>query len=418
MDAVRLAQRAVALNPPTGQAYIVLAKAEIAVGDLFNSARHLLEAINLGAPKDEVFFVRALISKQVNNTIEAKTALAKVIDVSSATELKAIAGIELGDILQNEGNLDDAEHQYRSAASLQSCTKAPERRLAALLVFGKNLPSAAKGVLTGLDSTRARIANARLLEVINFFECSQESVSQAVKNEKLRSLLQQSEVSVDEIVLTAAQFNTGKQLIVDLLAAGILQNVDAVDGHSNTALLVAANGNAGEVAKELVIRGARVNTPNASGERAIGLFAARGNMEIVKLLLKKGAEINYVDGKGNSPLSLAIAGSHSGTAKLLLQRGAKANLAELLTRAAFSGNLSMVQMLVDMGGEVNSKEERSPPPLISAIISRDLPTIRYLLDRGADPSVTFNGKSSYEYALDVDTPAISKLLSEKKKVRL
>lgn len=417
-EAVRLAQRAAELNPPTGRAYVVLAKAQLAAGDPFTAGRSLLEATRLGAPRDESLYVRALISKQIGDISRARIALEKAIEITAEAELKAVAGIEFGDLLQREGRIDDAERQYRRAVSSQSCTNVPERRLATLLLFRKNSPAAAKVVLAGLVSKRAKVANAGFLEIINFFEWSQEFAPRGIKSMKLASLLQSSEISGDEILLAAAQFDSGKGLILNLLEAGILQNVDAADGRSNTALLIAAHGNAGEVAKELIKRGARVNAANVESERPLGLFAGYGNTEIVKLLLEKGAEFNYVDAKGDSPLSLAVAGAQIETTKLLIQRGAKANLARLLSRAALSGNLSMVHLLVEIGADVNAQDDEMPPPLVSAIFSRDMPTIRYLLDKNANPYAVFNGRNIFEWVQESDDPAIAAIFSEKKKLRL
>jgi len=417
-EVIRLAQRGAELNPPLGRASLALAKTDLVRSAIFDATQHLHDAINLGAPRDEVLLVKAAIAKVINNEHDAQRALEEVIGISPAVELKAVAGVELGDLLQRQGKLDEAERQYRSAASLRSCTRVPDRRLGTFLIFARNKLAEAKTVLTQGNSPRPDAETSRLLETLDFFAWSNGSASPARKSEILKDLLQQSEISGDEILLVAAQFEAGRKLILDLLAAGVLQNVDAVDGKSNTALLIAARGNAGAVAEALVHRGARVNAQNSGGQRAIGLFSAHGNIEALKLLLGKGAELNYVDSNGNSPVSCAVAGSHVGAAKLLLQNGAKADVSELLTRAALNGNLPMVQMLVIAGADVNKQGQKVIPPLMAAVVSRDLPTIQYLLDKDADPATTYNGKSILEYARDTGDPALVKLLSEKRKVRL
>ncbi len=418
LEPIQLARRAAELKPPTGRAQLALAKAELNAGDPFSAVKHLAEAMKLGVPQDESLFMRALISEHINNDLEAQRALEKVIEISSAPELRAIAAVSLGDLLRKSGKLDDAQRRYRSGALLQSCIMNPVRRLATLLLFEKGDPGAARSALAELSTSRTQIANARFLEIVRFFEWSREPAPAAAKKEKLARLLQQCEIRMDEVFLTAAQFDPGKDLVRDLLDAGGLSSVDVADGQSNTALILAGRGNAGSVAAELVARGAEVNSQNADGERAIGHFAGHGNIEAVKRLLENGAEPNYVDKRGNSPLGLAIAGSHIEMAKLLMQHGTKADLGTLLSRVALGSNLPMVQLLVSMGADVNASSESTPPPLLSAILAGDLPTIRFLLENNADPQASFRDRTVLDYSTALDRPDIVKLLSEKRKIRL
>jgi tetratricopeptide (TPR) repeat protein len=417
-EVVRMAQRAAELNPPLGRASLALAKTDLLTGDVFNAMQHLDDARKLGAPHDEVLLAKASIARVMNNEREARGALEEVIRSSPAVELKAAAGIALGELFEKQGKPDDAERAYRAAAALRSCTRIPDRQLATLLIFAKNHPAEAKAVLVRVNSPRPDAQTSRLLEILEFFAWSADSMPPLSKNEAVQSLLQQSEVSAEEILFTAARFDSGRKLILDLFAGGVLQNVDAVDGRSNTALLIAAAGNAGGVAEALILRGARVNAQNAVGERAIGLFAVHGNVDAMKLLLQKGAELNYVDSGGNSPIRAAVAGSQAEAVKLLLQSGAKANVSELLAQAALSGNLAMVRMLVAAGGNVNSQAPKTIPPLLAGVLSGDLPTIRYLLEKNADPAAKYGGRSILEYARDAGNPALIRLLMEKTKVPL
>jgi ankyrin repeat protein len=102
----------------------------------------------------------------------------------------------------------------------------------------------------------------------------------------------------------------------------------------------------------------------------------------------------------------------------LLESGAKTDVSELLIQAALNGNLAMVEMLVAAGAAVNDPGQKTIPPLLAAFFSGDMATIRYLLDKGADPAATYKGRSILEYARDAGDPALFKLLSEKRKVHL
>ena len=91
------------------------------------------------------------------------------------------------------------------------------------------------------------------------------------------------------------------------------------------------------------------------------------DLETVKALLAKGTDVNTAagmashhqfDATGNNALMEAVRGRHSGIVRLLLERGANPNHADPdgelpLVVAGGSGNLEMVQALLDKGGDVN-----------------------------------------------------------------
>src|SRR5579859_1013522 len=161
-EVISLAQRAAELNPAFARASLALAKTDLLRNDIADAILHLDAAIKLGAPRDETLLVKASISRIMNNERDARIALEEVIDNSPAVELKAAAGIELGDLFEKEGKLDDAERQYRFATSLQSCTRVPDRRLASLLIFAKNKLTEARAVLTRANPRRRDVEVSRL----------------------------------------------------------------------------------------------------------------------------------------------------------------------------------------------------------------------------------------------------------------
>ena len=64
-----------------------------------------------------------------------------------------------------------------------------------------------------------------------------------------------------------------------------------------------------------------------AGKTALHLAAKSGHLEIIQLLLERGADINTRDRKGKTALHLAAKSGHLDITKLLLERGADASIA-------------------------------------------------------------------------------------------
>lgn len=103
---------------------------------------------------------------------------------------------------------------------------------------------------------------------------------------------------------------------------GIMQNVNAVDRHGHTALMQAAKAGDIETVKDLLHRGAALDTRSEKGKTALHYAAANGHVEVVKLLLAQGAEIDARDVEWHTPLMLAAIYGCNHTVQALVQAGA------------------------------------------------------------------------------------------------
>lgn len=217
--------------------------------------------------------------------------------------------------------------------------------------------------------------------------------------------------------------------------------------HGQTALMWAVDEQHPAMVKELIARGADVNAvsninkwerQNTAEPREkwlpLGgltplLFAARqGCVECEQILLDAGARINTADPTGISPVLMAIINGHYDAAGLLLNRGADPNLADETGRAPlFSAvdfntlpasnrptprvienrmtALDLIQLLLDKGANVNAQLKKQQPyrakldrgddtmlttgttPLLRAAKAADIPAMRLLLAKGADPKL-------------------------------
>ena len=176
------------------------------------------------------------------------------------------------------------------------------------------------------------------------------------------------------------------------------------------------------------------------------LFAARdGRLDAARVLLDAGASPNAADPNGMTPLLMAITNNNLAVAQLLVDKGADVHAADWYGRtplwaAVEIRNLDMrstatdngvdrdaamrlIASILDRRVDVNARVKEFPPqrrhllPLGSlewvdftgqtafmrAAQSADVPVMRLLLSKGADPTITtFNGTSALMAAAGVN----------------
>ena len=217
--------------------------------------------------------------------------------------------------------------------------------------------------------------------------------------------------------------------------------------HGQAALMWAVNESHPDMVKELIAHGADVNAlsdinkwerQNTAEPREkwlpLGgltplLFAARqGCVECEEILLNAGAVIDDADATGISPVLMAIINGHYDAAALLLNKGANPDLADETGRTALYSavdfntmpasnrpspkvidnqisSLELIKLLLDKGASVNVQLKKQQPyrtkldrgddtmlttgttPLIRAAKAGDVPAMRLLLAKGANPTL-------------------------------
>src|SRR6516162_4736441 len=126
---------------------------------------------------------------------------------------------------------------------------------------------------------------------------------------------------------------------------------------------------------------------------------AATNYEKAKLLIDSGAAVKVKTVSGRTPLTLAARkAGNSKTVKLLLDKGADAKERNArgvnpIQVAAACGDLDTVKLLVEAGADINDFTAVSGPDALSvrtplgwAAYRNDVPMVRYLLERKADPN--------------------------------
>ena len=114
------------------------------------------------------------------------------------------------------------------------------------------------------------------------------------------------------------------------------------------------------------------------------------NVEQVEAAIKAGADFNIVYSNGQTPLMMAAVLGSVPVVKLLLERGAKTTILSAdgvtaLQQAFFAENEGVVRAFVEHGGDVDRLDpELGTNPLVEAINWGELPIIQMLLEMGAN----------------------------------
>lgn len=135
-----------------------------------------------------------------------------------------------------------------------------------------------------------------------------------------------------------------------------------------------------------------IDLKDDNGQTPIHYAARRGHNEGIKLLADYGASINVLDSYGFSPYLWAVIAGNNNTVKLLLSLGVDINSTDMdgksaLQWAASQGHRQVVELLLEMGAEIRWTSHLAQlTSLEEPILCDDQPTVRMLLEFGADPN--------------------------------
>lgn len=244
--------------------------------------------------------------------------------------------------------------------------------------------------------------------------------------------------------------------IFDEVQAGSLGEVEKIlhaspdavgartSSHDWTPLHVAASKGNEAMVELLLAHEADVNAVNKKGKNIVHVAAERGYARIVELLLANGAQASYAyqertpteaavlggheavikvlenkdleDGVEPDLVSAIMAGNAGEVAKILFAHPRIANRRFALNRwtplqiAAKAGNGEIVELLLDFGAGVNAKSKNGNTAIHLAAAEGHAAVTQVLLAKGADPSITCEGKTPLDVALHEKQQAVAQLL--------
>ena len=182
---------------------------------------------------------------------------------------------------------------------------------------------------------------------------------------------------------------------------------NAVDKDGDYPLMYAALYSSTECMRELLDKGAKADTKNATRETA--LFWAIHDTGMTRLLLDRGADVNARAASGNTPLLIAcIGGRQDEIINILLQYGAdmrtKNNMDDtpLMYAAAF-GDTPTIRLLLNKGIDINTVNKAGMTALSFAIKHENVPAVLSLLENGANANLPDGtGSIPFSYAAILD----------------
>jgi len=189
-------------------------------------------------------------------------------------------------------------------------------------------------------------------------------------------------------------------------------DVNQADKYGNTAFLNAASNNDLAIVTLLEKQIKDVNTKNKKGESALTLAVENNAPEVVSFLLDNGADVTVVDEAGNN-LTAYLFDSYSRrnkenfnkkldilTAKGLDISKPQANGNTLYHLALNNGSFELLKLATTNKANINAANNEGITPLLqSAMSAKNDKVLKYLLDNGADKSITTEfEESAYDLA--------------------
>ena len=180
-----------------------------------------------------------------------------------------------------------------------------------------------------------------------------------------------------------------------------------------TPLHVAAGRGKSSFVAALLKHGAEVNSADHEGATPLYWLADNGPVytdlvEIAKQLLDRGADVNRRKNSGfhSTPFEISLLSCRrTKLSKFLLSRGTdvgqrrgkkgRLNPTALHFAAGHGCGTELVGLLLSKGLDVNVQDYEGRTPLFDAVSDRQLHMVKFLLDRGADP--TIQGIAQYPY---------------------
>jgi ankyrin repeat protein len=210
--------------------------------------------------------------------------------------------------------------------------------------------------------------------------------------------------AVDDAVFLDAARRGDEARVIALLQQGA--NPNAATPTGETALQFAAEADDHAAVERLVHAGAKV----ANNHYGVSPFIAaceHGDAQVMALLLQAGADVNQPMADGRTPLMVAAETGKPAAVKFLLERGATPNAREpaqsqtALMWAAAEGNREAVQLLLQAGAEAGAKSKGGWDAFLFAVRQGHRDVAEVLLQAGVSANDSVGTKPGGASALSL-----------------
>jgi ankyrin repeat protein len=171
--------------------------------------------------------------------------------------------------------------------------------------------------------------------------------------------------------------------------------VSAQTDPSRDALFSAIRGGKAADVDRLLKAGADANGVDAEGTPALMAATLFGGADLVTLLLDRGADPNRPGPGGTTALMWAVPNLEK--VRTLLARGAtvdarsESERTAFLVAASYPGTTALLRALLDRGADIRAQDRAGATALALAARSSDLEVVRFLVERGLDPTALSPG---------------------------
>ena len=165
-------------------------------------------------------------------------------------------------------------------------------------------------------------------------------------------------------------------------------------GHNRTALHVAVQAKHGDVVQVLIDAGADIDTKDDDGRSPLHLASISGELTTMKMLVKAGADVRATDAETATCLMVAAYHGHTDTVRYLVSlQEVDLNHQQYRNKTAlhFAVNkkhADVVQVLIDAGADIETRNDEGRSPLHLASLLGELTTVKMLVKPGADVRAT------------------------------
>ncbi|KAK4172137.1 ankyrin repeat-containing domain protein [Triangularia setosa] len=248
------------------------------------------------------------------------------------------------------------------------------------------------------------------------------------------AVLVQQSLEARSTLLKIAVENDQVATVKLLLEKGAI--VNATSSRGATPLHIAIGENLSHLVTILLNAGADPNIQHDEGAAPLIYATAKGHVQVVKILINHGACVDTCcedkmlimgtkaslnpkfDWEQNTLLHSAARDGHEHLVELLVQRGVDMESRNMFNQAPLSlaaeqGQVATSQLLLTHGADIESTVELGYTPLFWASYSGQVEVVRTLLRAGANiEAKSFNGRTALHKAAQSGQAAVVKVLLE------